>query len=480
MSRSTIFKNQKFAIAGTLNFRSHEDVIRAIIANGGLFEEKVSPSTTVVLSTEEMGFTLGNAYKCQFLPDFVRDVTTAQTYSKPIVLDSYVDDCIMKKQLLSFDSYIIPAFLIDTEAKFKLKAEAPSSLDPRVQQLVQLLFDQNSIDRDLVDLGVDVRRISQVTQKSISDAWSILKQLEGKLVALPTQTKQQHEDELSRISNLFYNLIPHRGDTPAIKSADQIKAKSSLLESLTDVEIALRMMKEKGTDAEMNMSPIDVKYRKLRAELTPLEDYRSEYQLIKEAIANTQSTEFKFKIELDEVFEVVRDGEPERFAPFVKLPHHRLLWHGSRLSNYVGILSQGIRIAPPEAPVTGYFLGKGAYFADMVSVSGQYLKTTNAQPVGLMLLCDVALGRTFQIAHGKFISKEDLDEAGFHSVKCCGTKGPDPGYDQDMNDASIALGKETRTGVPISELIHNELVVYDAAQVQMKYLIKVRVTHHEL
>lgn len=28
-----------------------------------------------------------------------------------------------------------------------------------------------------------------------------------------------------------------------------------------------------------------------------------------------------------------------------------LLWHGSRLTNWVGILSQGLRIAPPEAPV---------------------------------------------------------------------------------------------------------------------------------
>lgn len=73
--------------------------------------------------------------------------------------------------------------------------------------------------------------------------------------------------------------------------------------------------------------------------------------------------------------------------------------------------------APPEAPVTGYFLGKGAYFADMVSVSGQYLKTSNQHPVGFMLLCDVALGRTFQLAHGKFIGKDDLDSAGFHSVK---------------------------------------------------------------
>ena len=33
-----------------------------------------------------------------------------------------------------------------------------------------------------------------------------------------------------------------------------------------------------------------------------------------------------------------------------------LLWHGSRLSNWVGILSQGLRIAPPEAPVTGYMV----------------------------------------------------------------------------------------------------------------------------
>ena len=33
-----------------------------------------------------------------------------------------------------------------------------------------------------------------------------------------------------------------------------------------------------------------------------------------------------------------------------------LLWHGSRLSNWIGILTQGLRIAPPEAPVTGYMV----------------------------------------------------------------------------------------------------------------------------
>jgi hypothetical protein len=29
---------------------------------------------------------------------------------------------------------------------------------------------------------------------------------------------------------------------------------------------------------------------------------------------------------------------------------------GSRLTNFVGILNQGLRIAPPEAPATGYMV----------------------------------------------------------------------------------------------------------------------------
>jgi len=53
---------------------------------------------------------------------------------------------------------------------------------------------------------------------------------------------------------------------------------------------------------------------------------------------------------------------------------------------------QGLRIAPPEAPATGYMFGKGIYFADMVSKSANYCFTSPANSVGLMLLCEVALG----------------------------------------------------------------------------------------
>ena len=49
-----------------------------------------------------------------------------------------------------------------------------------------------------------------------------------------------------------------------------------------------------------------------------------------------------------------------------------LLWHGSRTENYVGILSDGLRIATPDAPVSGYMFGKGLYFADVPSKSANY------------------------------------------------------------------------------------------------------------
>ncbi len=72
-------------------------------------------------------------------------------------------------------------------------------------------------------------------------------------------------------------------------------------------------------------------------------------------------------------------GKDQPYKP--EVGNRQLLWHGSRLTNWVGIFSQGLRIAPPEAPCTGYMsvvcyvvvfrlthcrFGKGVYFADMV------------------------------------------------------------------------------------------------------------------
>jgi len=86
-----------------------------------------------------------------------------------------------------------------------------------------------------------------------------------------------------------------------------------------------------------------------------------------------------------DIFEIERQGEDDRFRD--DIPNKMLLWHGSRLTNWVGIISQGLRIAPPEAPVSGYMFGKGVYFADMVSKSANYCCTSRDNNIGLLTLC---------------------------------------------------------------------------------------------
>lgn len=70
------------------------------------------------------------------------------------------------------------------------------------------------------------------------------------------------------------------------------------------------------------------------------------------------------------------------------------MFHGSRLTNYVGIISQGLRIAPPEAPVTGYMFGKGIYLADMATKSAQYCHPEQSNNTGILILCKSAVGKS--------------------------------------------------------------------------------------
>lgn len=45
--------------------------------------------------------------------------------------------------------------------------------------------------------------------------------------------------------------------------------------------------------------------------------------------------------------------------------------------------------------------GKGIYFADLVSKSAQYCYTDKKNPVGLMLLSEVALGNVYELKKAK-------------------------------------------------------------------------------
>jgi poly [ADP-ribose] polymerase len=88
-------------------------------------------------------------------------------------------------------------------------------------------------------------------------------------------------------------------------------------------------------------------------------------------LVETRGSTHNANYQVDQIFRIEREGEKDRFdkSHFAGPPRdRRLLWHGSRCTNFGGILSQGLRIAPPEAPVSGYMFGKGIYLADMSKI----------------------------------------------------------------------------------------------------------------
>lgn len=58
--------------------------------------------------------------------------------------------------------------------------------------------------------------------------------------------------------------------------------------------------------------------------------------------------------------------------------------------------------------------GKGVYFADMVSKSANYCRTSKSDPKGLMILCEVALGNMYELTGSKYVEKLPK---GKHSTK---------------------------------------------------------------
>ena len=93
----------------------------------------------------------------------------------------------------------------------------------------------------------------------------------------------------------------------------------------------------------------------------------------------------------------------------------------------------------------------------------------------MMFLCEAALGNVYHTAHGKFIEREMLEEAGFDSVHGMGIREPLAAYAERLDDVYVPLGKEAPSPVATSELDHSEFIVYSLEQVRLKYLVHVRI-----
>ncbi|KAG9347239.1 hypothetical protein JZ751_004806 [Albula glossodonta] len=283
----------------------------------------------------------------------------------------------------------------DEEAVKKLTASAgtKSQLQKPVQELIRMIFDVESMKKAMVEFEIDLQKmpLGKLSKRQIQSAYSILSEVQKAV------SESASESHILDLSNRFYTLIPHdfgMKKPPLLSDLDYIQAKVQMLDNLLDIEVAYSLLR--GGAEDNKKDPIDLNYEKLKTKIEVVDKASEEAQIILQYVKNTHAaTHNTYTLEVEEIFKVNREGEYQRYRPFQDLHNRQLLWHGSRTTNYAGILSQGLRIAPPEAPVTGYMFGKGVYFADMVSKSANYCHTSQADPVGLILLGEVALGNIY-------------------------------------------------------------------------------------
>ncbi|CAM6084251.1 unnamed protein product [Calypogeia fissa] len=364
-------------------------------------------------------------------------------------------------------------FGVDEEAspKAAVPAGSKSKLDPRVVDLMKLLFDIETYRAALMEFEINMSEmpLGKLSKRHIERGFQVLTEIQNLLDG----KSSQKDGLLVDASNRFFTLIPSVHPN-VIRDKELLKAKIDMLEALRDIEIASQLI---GSVGNGNEDPLDINYRKLHCGISPLPHDSDDFKLVKKYLERTHApTHREWQLELEDVFEVDREGESDAYAPYKKdMKNRMLLWHGSRTTNYVGILSQGLRIAPPEAPVTGYMFGKGLYFADLVSKSAQYCYTSKKNPTGLLLLCEVALGKTKELKSAKYMENP---MSGTHSTKGVGKTVPLKSEFEVWDDnVTVPCGRPVTSGSSDSNLLYNEYIVYDTAQVQLRFLLKVNFKH---
>ena len=377
---------------------------------------------------------------------------------------------------------------------------------PQIQTLMKEITESSIYFKTLNDNGIntDFFNLSMLNKELLIKARDIVKEIFVKLNEIDKVKKEQNQggafskekvDKLTELwnkiyilSSRYYELIPKskfkdRSIVP-IENIEAAKQEIGLLEKLTALERAICiLLGAQYRSKEIN--PLDYIYNSLQTHFEVVENASNEFSMIQKYIHNSQP-----KTKVVDVFRVIRKGENMKSIQWSGTPNHLLLFHGTKVFNYLGIFSNGLKIAPPEAPSTGYLFGKGLYFADMFSKSIQYCDTiydkNTKKTYSYILLCEVVLGKIFSSDILKSKSNGDFDtsflEDGYNSFQSVSYSGPNEAKMFVTNAGiSVPIGEVVEYRKPGMTMMNQprtitqypEYIVYDTSQAIIRYLIKV-------
>ncbi|KAL5561434.1 hypothetical protein UlMin_031181 [Ulmus minor] len=361
--------------------------------------------------------------------------------------------------------------IVKEQSDFSLGARLRNTkLEPSVAKFISLICNVSMMKQQMMEIGYNADKLplGKLSKSTISKGYEVLKRIADVIGQSDRKTLEQFSGE-------FYTVIPHdfgfkKMRDFVIDTPQKLKRKLEMVEALSEIEVATKLLKD---DIGIEDDPLFSHYQRLHCQLTPVEVHSYEFTMIAKYMQNTHAkTHANYTVDIVQLFRVAKEGEVDPFKKFSSTKNRMLLWHGSRLSNWAGILSQGLRIAPPEAPVTGYMFGKGVYFADMFSKSANYCYASHGFTAGVLLLCEVALGDMAEL-HCAKCDADKLPE-GKLSTKGVGRTAPDLSEARTLDDGVLVPGGKPKEN-PNHEghLLYNEYIVYNVEQIKMRYVVQV-------
>ncbi|CAF0960955.1 unnamed protein product [Adineta ricciae] len=395
------------------------------------------------------------------------------------------------------------------------------------ETLMRTLISREAMRTNLhkTQLDVEWMPVSQLKREALERARDLLIKIKEKLDEQeklnkdnPTNKTADQKHELQQIleaiyqyTNEYYTLVPLNGYSdeklPILNDEQQLKQQEKMLDDLFDLELTYKILL--GAQANLkSISPLDYLYKSINCQFETMNQNDQDSQLILRYIWASSP-----QIDVEQIFKIARPKEDERLRKR-NVNNHFLLWHGTNICNLISILSRGLLVGPLVATATGSLFGTGIYTADVFAKSLGYCSGVKDkdQERCFMLLCEVALGNMKEVGIQKIQSNnEDEDENEEDEEEKEEEEEEDEEEeeedDDDVNDVRLDLKKyQSRKGVgrnipdpkhtivrddgvqiPLGRLIpnkqasqgyyglnYNEYIVYDEAQVALRYLVQFR------
>ena len=337
-----------------------------------------------------------------------------------------------------------------TVARIKTpKAPRVSTLSPELTRLVSYLYSEatgaltSTVAATITAQGIETP-LGVLTVGQITKGEAILHELYDLF-----QKKNRSPGKLVDLSGEFYSTIPHRiGRTrESIKAAviDSMEAFEQKQETLQLMKDMLLVNGESGS--VLFDSDIEAKYKALKCRVEMLEAGSPAFRRVADFVEQSQIKTKKIRVKGVSV--VRREGEHEAFRGGME--NEKLLFHGSRTKNWVGILTRGI-VMPKIAVSMGVtrtdagWLGNGIYFGD-TSCTAAFYTTPGREGTRFLAVSTVGLGKI-----------KDYTKITY------GLTEPPAGFDS-------CHGVRARTGVP-SQFTDDEYVIYETRQQRLDFLVE--------